>query len=270
MVYQLPDLSSSADKLEHSVEIEQTASPSQIQRHDNNKSYQQSTTDKRRNKLQNRRTSVACGMWRLSIRERSWNACAYKSKGQCRRRKVRCRIVADPQGRCGNCIRLKMYCSFSSEHQQPWQTPISSLGLTSPSIASPIPERPRSGSRASSFGSCASGISHPPRSGNWGAISVGVGYDDLEAQSRLVDLEEIRSWLDSTANDAKQESSSPLKGSRERDSDRDFNYRDRDWSFERVLYRDSDNADDYHIVDTPPPRGWYVSRSTNRCSEHAP
>ncbi|KAF2873075.1 hypothetical protein BDV95DRAFT_490388 [Massariosphaeria phaeospora] len=57
------------------------------------------TADKRRNKLGYHRTSVACG--------------------HCRRRKIRCLLADDPQGRCANCIRLKKECNFYPVEQNP-------------------------------------------------------------------------------------------------------------------------------------------------------
>ncbi|KAA8908654.1 hypothetical protein FN846DRAFT_889396 [Sphaerosporella brunnea] len=50
-------------------------------------------TDKRRNKLGYHRISVACV--------------------HCRRRKIRCLLQKDAQGRCSNCIRLKKECKFN-------------------------------------------------------------------------------------------------------------------------------------------------------------
>ncbi|KAL5615167.1 hypothetical protein BROUX41_005224 [Berkeleyomyces rouxiae] len=59
----------------------------------------QQSGERRRNKLGYHRTSVACG--------------------HCRRRKIRCILSNDSNGRCANCIRLKKECTFYPVDQPP-------------------------------------------------------------------------------------------------------------------------------------------------------
>ncbi|PHH55717.1 putative transcriptional regulatory protein TBS1 [Ceratocystis fimbriata CBS 114723] len=62
-------------------------------------SISQQSGERRRNKLGYHRTSVACG--------------------HCRKRKIRCILATDSNGKCVNCIRLKKDCTFYPVDQAP-------------------------------------------------------------------------------------------------------------------------------------------------------